>query len=416
MTTIALLHYSAPPVVGGVESVLAHQARLMAEAGHTVRVIAGRGEAWDDRVELVTLPLIDSRHPEVLAAKAELDVGRAPPGFAALVDGIAAALSPPLADVHLLIAHNVCSLHKNLALTAALHRLRGQAHFPKLILWHHDLAWTTPRYRAELHDGWPWDLLRTDWGARHVVVSEFRRRELAGLLRLPADSIRVVPNGVETDQLLKLDSQTQKLIKAMKLAEAAPLLLLPVRLTPRKNIELALRALAELRQGDAPPERLYPKAALVVTGPEGPHNPANADYRRKLLALRDDLGLKGAAHFVAEHVSDFLPDAVVADFFRLADALLLPSREEGFGIPLIEAAITRLPIFCADIPPLRDLGGDEAVYFSPGAPPARVAALIAGRLRADPVFHFAVRARRQFSWANIYAGHIAPLIERELGI
>lgn len=37
---IVLVHYSAPPVVGGVESVLAHQARLMADAGHTVKIIA----------------------------------------------------------------------------------------------------------------------------------------------------------------------------------------------------------------------------------------------------------------------------------------------------------------------------------------------------------------------------------------
>ena len=44
---IALLHYSVPPVIGGVESVLAQQARLMADAGHNVRGIAGRGEKFD---------------------------------------------------------------------------------------------------------------------------------------------------------------------------------------------------------------------------------------------------------------------------------------------------------------------------------------------------------------------------------
>ena len=48
---VALLHYSAPPIVGGVESVLAHHARLLSEAGHNVRVIAGRGEAWMPAVE-----------------------------------------------------------------------------------------------------------------------------------------------------------------------------------------------------------------------------------------------------------------------------------------------------------------------------------------------------------------------------
>ncbi|MBI3243499.1 MAG: glycosyltransferase family 4 protein [Chloroflexi bacterium] len=407
--SIALIHYSTPPIVGGVESVLAHHARLMADAGHDVRVLAGRGELWDERIRLIRLPLMDSRHPEVLAVKTELDVGRAPPRFSRLVKEIASVLHPALADVDILIAHNVCSLHKNLALTAALHSLRQTAAFPKLILWHHDLAWTTPRYRSELHDGWPWDLLRMDWGGRHVVVSEFRRRELAGLLHISAQSIVVVPNGVETRHLLKLEPQTQMLFEKLKLAEAEPLLLLPVRLTPRKNIELALRAQAELR-------RDLPQAALVVTGPEGPHNPANAEYKRSLLTLRDELGLKGVAHFVAEHAdalsgAEGLPDSVVADFFRLADALLLTSREEGFGIPLLEAAIARLPIFCADIPPLRDLGGEDVTRFSPEAEPKIVAGLIASRLQADPAYRFAVRARQRFTWEKVYNEHIAPLLK-----
>jgi len=409
---VALLHYSTPPVVGGVESVLAHHARLMTEAGHAVKIVAARGEAWDERIPLVRLPLMDSRHPEVLAIKAELDAGRVPPGFAPLVDAIESALRPALADADVVVAHNVCSLHKNLALTAALHRLNGEAHAWRFILWHHDLAWTTPRYRPELHDGYPWDLLRTDWpGVRQVAVSEPRRRELAELLGLPAERIVVVPNGVETAHLLKLETQTRTLVRRLNLAEAEPLLLLPVRLTPRKNIELALRTVAALRRRDVPPERLYyPNAMLLVTGPEGPHNPANAEYRRRLLALRDELGLRGAAHFVAEHTPEFLPDAVVADFFRLADALILPSREEGFGIPLVEAAITRLPVFCADIPPLRDLGGDDATYFSPEADPEAVAAMIAARLHTDPAYRFAARARRSFSWEAIYTAHIAPLL------
>ncbi len=404
--TIALLHYSAPPVVGGVESVLAHHARLMANAGHTVKIVAARGEASDERIPLVRLPLMDSRHPEVLAIKAELDAGRVPPSFAPLTDALESALRPALADADVVIAHNICSLHKNLALTAALHRLNGEVHAWRFILWHHDLAWTTPRYRPELHDGYPWDLLRaaSAWpGARHVVVSEPRRRELAQLWGLSTGRIIVIPNGVETAYLLKLEPQTQALIRMLNLAEAEPLLLLPVRLTPRKNIELALRTAAALR-------RAMPQAMLLVTGPEGPHNPANAEYRRRLLALRDELGLRGAAHFVAEHTAEYLPDAVVADFFRLADALLLPSREEGFGIPLVEAAVTRLPIFCADIPPLRDLGGESAAYFSPEADPEAVAITIATRLQTDPAYRFAARARRSFNWEAIYAAHLAPLL------
>ncbi len=378
----------------------------MARAGHTVTVIAGRGTAEAAGVPLVTLPRIDSRHPEVLAVKTDLDAGRVPAGFAPLRDAIVAGLRPALAGVEIVIAHNVCSLNKNLALTAALHSLSQAPGAPGFILWHHDLAWTTGRYQAELHDGYPWDLLRTPWpGAKQVVVSEARRQELAALLSLAPDQIRVVPNGVDPAPLLKLETQTQMLSEQMGLAEAEPLLLLPARLTPRKNIELALRVLAELR-------RDMPSAALLVTGPEGPHNPANAGYRARLLALRDALELAGAAHFAAEHLAEPLPDPVVADFLRLADALILPSREEGFGIPLIEAALTRLPVFCADIAPLRELGGEDVTYFELDAEPAAIARAIAARLRADPAYRFAVRAREHYAWDRIYAEHLAPLLEQ----
>ncbi len=152
------------------------------------------------------------------------------------------------------------------------------------------------------------------------------------------------------------------------------------------------------------------RPTLVVTGPLGPHNPANASYLEELRARRAQLGLERAVFFLAEQVSGYLPDPVIADFYRLADALFLPSREEGFGIPMLEAAFSRRPIFCTDIPPLHELGGPEAVYFSPDADPAQVAGLVRQRLAGDPAFRLAVRARAAFTWEQIYAKHVEPLL------
>jgi glycosyltransferase involved in cell wall biosynthesis len=401
---IVILHYAAPPVVGGVESVLGHHARLMADEGHHVKIVAGRGAQTDERIPFIHLPLADSRNPEVLSVKAELDAGRIPDHFEDLTTRLTDELLVVTRGVDYVIAHNVCSLAKNLPLTAALKVLSERSDTPKIILWHHDLAWTTPRYRAELHDGYPWDLLSSDWpGATQVVVSRLRQRELANLLDVPLERVNIVPNGVDASRFLKLETQTQTYIKRLNLLAAEPLLLLPVRITPRKNIELAIRTLAALRES-------YSRAVLVVTGPLGPHNPANVKYFEKLVALRAELGLGDAVYFLAELSEEYLPDAIIADLYRLADALLMPSREEGFGIPILEAGLSGLPIFCTDIPPLRELGGDQATYFLPDDNPGEVAGLIVDRLGGEMTFDMRVRVRTGYTWEQVYTEDILPLI------
>jgi glycosyltransferase involved in cell wall biosynthesis len=401
---IAILHYAVPPIVGGVESVIAHHARLMSADGHVVRLIAGRGEPLNEQIPLILMPLADSLHERVVSMKTQLNQGSLPQDFEVVRDKLAIELQIALSGVDVLIAHNVCSLNKNLALTAALHQLHTSKKLPRLILWHHDLAWTTPRYLPELHDGYPWDLLRTDWGnITQVVVSELRRTELADLMKLDPVSIHVVPNGVDASRFYKLESQTQALLAQTNLLEAAPILLLPVRVTPRKNIELALHTLAELK-------KQFPQAALVVTGPLGPHNDNNIKYLETLANIRSQLGLQGSAHFLAELVDSFLPDGVISDFYRVADALFVPSREEGFGIPLIEAAFSHLPVFCADIQPLRQLGLDDVTFFSPDEDPIKVAALLYRYFQSSATTRLSIRARASFRWEVIYRQHITLLL------
>lgn len=403
---IALLHYAVPPVVGGVENVISQHARLMVAHGHHVRLIAGRGEKTEEQIEYFPLPLADSRHPEVLAIKPTLDSGRIPPGFYSLVRDIETGLEEDLRGIDVLVAHNVCSLNKNLALTAAIDELSRRPTFPPLVLWHHDLAWTTPRYQSELHAGFPWDLLRTDWPqAIQVVVSEFRRKELAELLAVPPHRIQVIPNGVDLAAFLKLAPLTKTLVQAADLLASSPLLLMPVRITSRKNIEFAIRVMAALRKTN-------PLAKLVVSGPLGPHNPANQEYFKRLTDLRARLDLQEAVVFMAEIYSEYLPDEVIADLYRLADALFFPSQEEGFGIPVLEAGLAGIPVFCSDIPPLRDLAGDLAETFAPDSDPAAVAWRISERLHASHEYSLRRRVIQKYTWQKIYLDHIQPLLAR----
>ena len=402
---IALLHYSSPPIVGGVESVLAHHARLLANAGHDVTILAGRGKTFDERINVRILPRLDSRHPDVMEVKEFLDVGKHSPTFELLREQIRNELVEELRGFDVLIAHNVASLHKNLALTAVLHDEYKKSDFPHLVLWHHDLAWTTPRYRAELHERYPWDLLRVYWyGVTQVVVSRLRQDELAELYGIKKESIHVIPNGVDINTYFKFETKSIELIERLGLLDADPLFLLPVRLTPRKNIELALKIMAEVRKD-------FPKAMLLVTGPEGPHNPKNKKYKEYLLSLRDELKLQDTVHFLAEVTDEFMLDEVIADFYRIADALLFPSREEGFGIPIIEAAFSKIPVFCADIPVLRELAGDDVTYFDPDANPLEVARQVRVRLDAELTSQWGRRAKQGYTWDQIYFQHIAPLLK-----
>lgn len=402
---IALLHYTSPPVVGGVESVIAHHARLMTESGHKVTIFSGRGQVFDKSISVHSYSLLDSKNEEVLNVKTMLDKGACPSEFDDLRYRIMAKLSTDLDGFDLLIAHNIASMNKNLPLTAAIQSIHSRRESPRLILWHHDIAWTSSRYQPELHPGYPWDLLRTRWPKTlNVVVSQVRRKQFAHLVSIPPEEIRVIPNGVDANEFFKFEPGTIRLVRQLNLSAADPLLLLPARLTPRKNIELAIKVLAELHAD-------FPDAKLLVTGPEGPHNPANVLYKQKLLDLRDEMHLQDAVIFLAELSSKFIDDDVISDFYRLADAMFFPSLEEGFGIPLIEAAFSSKPVFCADIPVLRELGGDDVDYFDPHTDPSAIACQIKTRLENEMTSRWSRRAKQKYSWETIYKTHIEKLLE-----
>jgi glycosyltransferase involved in cell wall biosynthesis len=405
---VAILHYAAPPIVGGVESTIDHHARLLARTGRPVVVIAGRGEAFDPAVEFHCLPRVDSRHPEVLAAGRRLALGQVDGGFTALRDRLVEELRPLLAPAGVCIVHNAVTLHKNLALTAAL-RVLSDERITRFIAWCHDFAWQDALYTSALHAGYPWDLLRTPWpGVKYVVVSSHRRARLATLLGLPQDQIEVVYPGINVAELLKLESETAAIVGQLDLLAADPLILLPARITRRKNIELAVRITAALG-------RARPAATLVVTGPPGAHNPSNLAYLQSLQALRDDLGVTERVHFLYECGADGEPmhvtDPMMADFYQLADVLLFPSYREGFGIPVLEAALARMPVFAADIPSIRESAGGLAWLFDPDGDPASVADALVEHLDHDRVYRLRRRVLDEFTWSRVLEKRLIPLIQ-----
>lgn len=405
---IGLLHYTGPPTIGGVERTLAVHARLLADAGHQPVLIVGRGKSFDERVPVWRVTALDSRAPRVVRLRTALEQGAVPEEFHTLRRHLADLLAPRLAQLEIVIVHNALTLHKNLAFTAALWDLHQASRLPRPIGWHHDLAWDRPQDRPFLHDGYPWDLLRRPWPKTvNVVVSAAQQQRLAALYGIVPEDIHVIPPGVDPADFMRWTDRTRAMIERCRLLQAEVVLLLPARITRRKNIEFALHVLAALRQQTGLDVR------LVVSGPPGPHTPSNQAYLNGLLDLRARLGLTEAAHFLYQLDPQRpyeVDDTALSDLFRFADALFMPSLAEGFGIPLLEAGLARLPIFCSDLPPFAESAQDLATYFSPHADPAEVARLIADTLLQDRAFRMHRRARRDFSWQRIVETRLLPLL------
>jgi glycosyltransferase involved in cell wall biosynthesis len=409
---VGLLHYSGPPTVGGVEQTIYHHARILSNLGHAPCLVVGAGESFAPDIDVVVIPTLHSRHPDVLAVKADLDLGQINPSFTDLRHEIAHRLRSVLVGIDVLIMHNVLTLHKNLSLTAALWDMHQAAELPPCIGWHHDFAWTLTQYKDELYDDYPWDLLRRPWPeVTNIVVSYSRRKRLASLYHAPVDMIEVIPPGVDPAVSGRWTNLTSRLVTELNLHQADALILLPARITRRKNIEFAMRVIFELRRLTGQDIR------LIVTGPPGPHNPSNVAYLQALLSLQADLGLENTVHFLSQHNAEnpcVLDDHTMANLYTLCDALLFPSLEEGFGIPLLEAGLARLPIFCSDIAPFHESAGELAHYFSLTESPRQVGTTIAEVLLADPAFNLRRNVRRSYLWDTIVNDKLIPLIERAI--
>ena len=386
--------------------------RLLNGAGYQVTVVSGEGEldAFPKDVQLIKIPELSTRHPEIEEAARELDQGKIPKQFEELTTQIESKLDPVLRSMDQIIAHNVLTKHFNLPLTTALCNLLDQNRLRGCIAWCHDFTWTSSNSRSKVFPGHPWDLLRTPRAdIRYVTISNFRQHELAGLFNYPLDKIDVIYNGVDSQELLGLSLFSLELIERLGLWEADLILLMPVRVTQAKNIELAIRLAAELKK-----HNIHPK--IVLTGPPDPHDQGNMIYFQSLLTLRKQLGVEAEMRFVYESGPDnneplIVNMQTVGDLYRVSDVLFMPSHREGFGMPILEAGLAGLPVFCSKIPAAEELGGDEVTMFSAEADPRDLATLILNQLKNDRSWRLRKRVRQNLTWQGIFQQKILPLLE-----
>ena len=202
------------------------------------------------------------------------------------------------------------------------------------------------------------------------AVANSVREAYAG--ELGTTPVRAVPHGV-APAWSSARPPAPELRAALGLPSAY--LLFVGTLEPRKDVRTLLAAVRLLP--DAPP--------LVLVGPPG---------------WGEQVDLRGTV--TPGWVDDDALRSVVAG----ASALVLPSRDEGFGLPVLEALATGTPVVASDLPVLREVGGDVVRYAAVGDPEAFAAALAAAL--SDPGDADARREHAAgFTWARSAQGHRA---------
>ncbi len=124
----------------------------------------------------------------------------------------------------------------------------------------------------------------------------------------------------------------------------------------RKNSERILQAFLELRQA-------RPTAQLVIAGGASllDHRDAQAGF--EALRREGDLAIGPGAPLV---LTGPVPDADMPALYRLADALVFPSLNEGFGLVVLEAMASGTPAIVSRLPPFTEyLGAEDCLWVDP---------------------------------------------------
>ena len=162
------------------------------------------------------------------------------------------------------------------------------------------------------------------------------------------------------------------------------------------------------------------KARLMITGAHDPHEPKSLTYYHELKNLAAGLGIDDDVLIMAEYTfkngEEFSADRIaMRDLYLISDIMFLPSSQEGFGIPLLESGMIKLPIVCSNIPPFSEIGGEDVCLFDPADPPESIARKIlefVEELKPQRMFR---KVMRNYVWDNIYHEKLLPLLETVIG-
>lgn len=374
---VALVHYTAPPVVGGVERIIGEQAAALSRRGHDVTIVCGNVNAHVDGVTVVQA--------------------------SELAGSTGAPLSTVLQGMEAVFVHNLFTMPFNLLATQQLRLLDVEMNKTHWVNWVHDVAILNPAY---MHLPWQepdYQMFRQPAAnCTNVAVSETRRREYLNLLRLPDSSCKVIPNGVDVAKVLHLTPRVTAMVDPLRLWDRDYVIVHPTRLVRRKNIELTLRITAGLQDHGL-------DVACLITGAADPHNADSVTYKKELDAYAHALELDDSVFFLGEDGP--LTDEDVRCLYTVSDALIFPSKAEGFGLPIVEAALHGMPVFCSDIPAHRELSRCVAGFFALDDHNSSIVNLITQHPGVTERYERRLTVAGVLDWSRVCTHYLEPLLQ-----
>ncbi|MGH9676898.1 MAG: glycosyltransferase [Candidatus Acidiferrum sp.] len=199
-----------------------------------------------------------------------------------------------------------------------------------------------------------------EMGCEFIATTNFTARDL---LAVQADAPLAIVSPY--NQIDALFQATPDYLSPLRYSDAIYNVLVVGRVVPNKNLLKAARAFTIFQ------EEVRGRARLLIVG-----DPGDFRYARQVLASANELGNADSV-FVVGKVSL----RQLRAYYLLADALLLVSEHEGFGVPLVEAMAMRVPAVASATTALPETGGDAVLYADPADEEAIAAAL--GRAVSD---------------------------------
>jgi glycosyltransferase involved in cell wall biosynthesis len=223
---------------------------------------------------------------------------------------------------------------------------------------------------------------------RIIAPSSNTRDDLARLLQVPAEKVDVVPDGVGTTESATPTGEAE-LRRRYSLDDRGFVLAVSAK-RPHKNLLRLLDALAMI-----PAER---RPMLVLTGYRTSHED---DLRRRVTELGLEADVRILGWVSAEELEGL---------YRSAKCFVFPSLYEGFGLPVLEAMARGVPVACSDRGPLREVGGDAALFFDPESATqiaAAIATLVGDPAEAERLRAAGLARAQQFTWSATARGTVA---------